>query len=302
MARFEPGLVHVPVTPFTRDHAVDYDGYGRVLDFHLRYGAESLALPMHAGEAVSLADAEQRALVEFAIKHVAGRVPVVAHVSDAGSAIAAERARHAQAAGAAAIIVTTPYYWTPPPAMLLQHFAHIGAAVTLPFFVHNAPGDNAGSKISADLVLKLVQRCENFAGVVDSGLDWQFLIEVISEAQKLRPDFQLVAGNEYVVSCGAVGGRGMFSALAAVAPRLVGELHELCAGEQFVEAREAQESLAALRQLIGGVAELKAAIKFMARDSGAPRPPNLALDESAYAAFKSEVLAFPPLGDEPRGW
>ena len=45
--------MHAPVTPFANGQ-VDLAGYGKVLDFHLRSGAEGLALPMHAGESVSL--------------------------------------------------------------------------------------------------------------------------------------------------------------------------------------------------------------------------------------------------------
>ena len=106
MSSFQPGLVHTPVTPFTREARIDYDGYGKLIEFHLRQGAESLALPMHAGESVSLTDEERRTLLEFAIRQVKGRVPVIAHVSDSGTAIAAARARHAEQAGAAAIVAT----------------------------------------------------------------------------------------------------------------------------------------------------------------------------------------------------
>ena len=62
---------------------------------------------------MSLTVAEREALLDFAIKHVNGRVPMVAHVSDAGTAIAASLS-HAGKAGAAAAIATVPYYWTPP--------------------------------------------------------------------------------------------------------------------------------------------------------------------------------------------
>ncbi len=71
---------------------------------------------------------------------------MIAHVSEAGTALAAALARHAEAAGAAAIVATTPYYWTPPPAMVLEHFALIGAAVKIPLFVHNAPDDMSGQQ------------------------------------------------------------------------------------------------------------------------------------------------------------
>lgn len=161
MTTFQPGLVHTPVTPFNRDRQIDYDVYGKLLEFHLQHGAQTLAVTMHAGESVSLSDAEQQAALDFAIKHVKGRVPVIAHVSDSGTGIAAARAQRAEAAGAAAVVATTPYYWTPPPAMVLEHFVTIGAAVRIPFYVFYTPQEMGGTKLSTDLVMKLVQRLEN---------------------------------------------------------------------------------------------------------------------------------------------
>jgi len=224
MRSFVPGLVHTPVTPFTRDRAINWELYGKLLDFHLANGAEALALPMHVGESVSLSDAEQRKLTAFAVERVKGRVPIIAHVSDAGTSVAASRAVNAQQAGARAVVMTTPYYWTPPPGMLLEHFAQVGAAVTVPFYVWFAPDEMAGPKITTELVLKLIERLENFAGVVDSSLDWQFQINVLSNAQRVRPDFQLLAGTEYMISAGANGAASMFSVLAGIAPALVKRL------------------------------------------------------------------------------
>src|SRR6266508_3459290 len=182
MPVFEPGLVHTPVTPFTREQRIDHDLYAKLIAFHLRNGADSLALPMHAGESVSLTDVERRALLEFAIKTVAGRVPVIAHVSETGTGIAAALARHAEEAGAAAVVATTPYYWTPPPAMVLEHFVQVGAAVKIPFFLYNAPEDMQGTKVNAELCRKLIEKLPNFDGVVDLSLDWQFMIELMTDA------------------------------------------------------------------------------------------------------------------------
>src|SRR5580704_17218429 len=192
MMPFEPGFVHTPLTPFRAgDGRIDFDLYGRMLEFHLRHGAQALAVPMHAGESVSLTDGERRTLIRFAVECADKRTPVIGHVSDAGTGIAAALARAAQDAGAAAIVATTPYYWTPPAPMVLQHFVQIGAAVDIPFFVLNAPEDMAGSKINADLALKLIDKLPNFAGVVDASLDWQFMIELLSDAGRVRPTFSL---------------------------------------------------------------------------------------------------------------
>ena len=172
MATFKPGLVHAPVTPFKRDEQIDFGTYAKLIEFHLANGAQTLAVPMHAGESVSLNDEERMKLIEYAIKRVKGRVPVMAHASQSGTGVAADLAQRAAALGAAAVVATTPYYWTPPAHMLLEHFTLIGAAAGVPFFVYNSPEEMGGVKITADIVLKLIDRLENFAGVIDASLDW----------------------------------------------------------------------------------------------------------------------------------
>ena len=304
MAAFTPGLVHTPVTTFSRDRSIDFALYGKLIDFHLGHGAQSLALPMHAGESVSLTAAERRQLVEFAIVHVQGRAPVIVHVSEAGTGLAVALARHAQQAGAAAIVATTPYYWTPPAPMLVEHFYEIGTAVEIPIFVYNAPEEMQGTRVTADLCRTLIAKLPNFAGVVDLSLDWQFMIELMTDAPRLRPGFQLISGTELMVSPAAIGAVGMFAPLAAIAPRLAHELYELCRRQRLFEARKAQEQLAALRQAVkrGGVASLKAAMRALGRDCGVPRSPVLPLDPASYQRLVSEMDAIPSLRGEPRGW
>jgi 4-hydroxy-tetrahydrodipicolinate synthase len=304
MTVFQPGLVHSPVTPFTSEQRIDFDVFGKLIEFHIRNGADALAVPMHAGESVSLSEAEKRAVLEFAIKRAQGRVPVIAHVSDAGTGIAASLARHAQSAGAAAIVATTPYYWTPPPAMVLEHFAQIGAAVRLPFFVHNAPEDMGGSKITAELALKLIAKLDNFVGVVDSGLDWQFMIELMTDAPRARPGFQLLSGTEHLVSAGAIGATGMFSSLTAIAPKLVRQIFDLCRNDKLFEARKVQEDIAELRQMLkkSEVASLKTAMRAMSRDCGDPRAPLQALNSDEQRILANALSAMTALRAEPRGW
>lgn len=299
-----PGLVHTPVTPFSHDGGIALEVYGKLLDFHVANGAQSLALPMHIGESVSLTDGERRALLEFAVARLGDRIPVLAHVSESGSAIAAELARHAEKAGAAAVIATTPYYWTPPATMLIEHFVAIGAATELPFFIYNAPEEMQGARITADLCRELVAKLPNFAGVVDLSLDWQFMIELMTDAPRVRPGFQLISGTELMVSPAAIGATGMFAPLAAIAPRMVRELYDLCRAEKLFEARPLQEQLAALRQSIklGGVAALKAAMRVMGRDCGEPRAPVLALEAVSLQRLVSELEAIALLHSEPRGW
>ncbi len=300
---FVPGLVHTPVTPFSRDHRIDFGLYEKLIEFHLENGAEALAVAMHAGESVSLSDEEQRALLKATVQQVGRRAAVIAHVSDSGTAIAAARARHAEEAGAAAVIATTPYYWTPPPAMVLEHFAQIGASVKIPFFIYYSPREMGVANVSTDLVLKLIERLGNFAGLADASLDWQFMINVVSNGRRRRPDFQLLSGTEYMVSAGAVGATSMFSSLAGVAPRLVRRLYDLCREERYFDARKAQEEIAALLQAVkrAGSPGLKGAMRAMGRDCGEPRPPLDPLGDR-YEKLAAELGAMEFLRQEPRGW
>jgi 4-hydroxy-tetrahydrodipicolinate synthase len=311
MSNFPPCLVHTPVTPFNRDHSIDFNTYAKILEFHLRNGAEALALPMPEGEDLSLTDDEQRKVIEFAIRQVKGRVPVIAHVSDAGTAIAVARARHAEALGAAAIVSHPPYFWHPRPAMVVEHIVQIGSAVHLPFFVCNPPVESAGTSLTTDLTLQLIERLPNLAGLVDSSFNWVYMVEVISDGRRLRPDFQLLPGAEFMVSASVVGGAGAFAPLAAIAPGLVRRLYDLCRERKYVEARPAQEDLAALHHAVyaagesrlrDGLAGLKSVLRAMGRDCGQPRPPVRALGEVEYGKLAETIGAMAFLRAEPQGW
>jgi 4-hydroxy-tetrahydrodipicolinate synthase len=298
---FNFGLVHAPLTPFI-DGRIDYGTFGQLLDFHIRHGAEGLALPMHAGESVSLSVGERQELLEFAVKHGGGRVPVIAHVSESGTEIAASLAAHATRTGAAALIATVPYYWSPPQSMLVEHFAAIGAAGELPFFVLNAPADMAGGEFASKSVVDLIGRLPALSGLIDTSLDWQYMIEVITVARAKKPDFQFISGTEYMVSAAAIGATGLLSPLASVAPVLVRDLYRTCRSESYAAARPLQEDAAILFRLLRetGVAGLKATAAMLGRKCGEPRPP-LVPWRDCEALYRS-LSAAKSFKAEPRGW
>jgi 4-hydroxy-tetrahydrodipicolinate synthase len=305
MTQFKPGLVHTPVTPFKRDHGVDYDVYAKLIEFHLKNGADALALPMPEGEDMSLKDEELRKIVEFAVKQVKGRVPVIAHVSDAGTAIAVDRAKHAEKAGAAAIVSHPPYFWHTKPEMTLDHLVQIGSAVKLPFLVYQPPVESVGVTLTTKLTLQLIEKLPNFVGVVDAGMDWVYMVEVISNGRRTRPDFQLLPGTDYMVSARVMGGLGAFSALSAVAPKLVRRVYDACQKEDYEAARGGQEDLATLRHLLKHPrleTGLKVALGAMGRECGVPRPPVRPLGEVERGRMTDALAKLPALRSEPRGW
>lgn len=311
MPTFKPGLVHTPITPFKADQSIDYDIYAKILEWHIKNGAEALALPMPEGEDMSLTDAEQRELFTFAIKQVKGRVPVILHVSDAGTAIAVDRAMFAEKAGAAAIATHPPYFWHPRPAMVVNHIVEIGKAIKLPLFAINPPVETAGTSLTTEMVLDLIEKIPTLAGVVDYSLDFVFMEEIMCLGQQKNPEFQLLAGGDFSVSSGTLGGTGVFSSLSCIAPKLARQVFELSRQSKFNEARDSQEQIAELHHLIklagesglrDGLAGTKAAMAALGRPCGAPRPPVRALGEIERGRISEALAKMTFLKDEPRGW
>jgi len=303
MTKFHFGLVHAPLTPFVNGK-IDFETFDKAIDFHIAQGAEGLAIPTHAGESVSLPVAERKALLERAITKAAGRVPVIANVSEAGTGIAVDLAQHAKAAGAAAVMASVPYYWTPPDSMLIEHFAAIAEAASLPTYLYNSPHEMNNVKIKTPVVMALITKSSHIAGLIDVSMDWQFMIEVIADASRVKPDFQLVAGTEYMISAHATGATGFLAPTAIVAPLLMRKLYEHVCKEKYKEAHDLQVDAAFLYRLFDkhGAAGLKVGAKLMARDCGQARPPLPIMDGVVIDEIAHELTKVKALSTEKRGW
>ena len=197
MTVFQPGLVHTPVTPFTRDHRIDFDCFGKLIDFHIRNGADALALPMHAGESVSLTDDEQ---------HAAARVRGQARRRPRAGDRARERRRHRHRGRAARATRRTP---APPPSSPPRPITgrrrprwcssisrRSARRCGIPFFVYNSPEDMPGTQDHR----RAVPQADRAARRISpawwiSSLDWQFMIELMTYAPAAAGGFPAARGH-----------------------------------------------------------------------------------------------------------
>ena len=303
MKTFNFGLVHSLVTPF-KEGKIDFDTLGHLIEFHIQQKADGLAIPSHTGESVSITGIERKEIFTFAVKTANGRVPIIANVSEAGTDLACDLAQSAMEAGASALYACVPYYWTPPESMLLEHFTKIGKAGQLPFFVYNSPEEMSGVKVSSKLVLNLIQDLPEFAGIIDLSLDWQYMIEVISEAKRIQPNFQLISGTEYMISARAIGATGLLSSVSNVAPQLIRHLYDLCLQENFEAAYELQVDAAFLYRLFDqyGISGLKAISHSLGRDVGITRVPLDQLHSDQIEILQHEWQSCPSIKNEPLAW
>jgi 4-hydroxy-tetrahydrodipicolinate synthase len=177
---------------------------------------------------------EHETLIAEAVKHVAGRIPVIAGTGANSTKEAIELALFSKKAGADASLTVVPYYNKPTQEGLYLHFKAIAEAVDLPIILYNVPGRTVADLLH-DTVLRLAQ-VPGIVGIKEATGN-------IERAQWLVRDvpkgFSVYSGDDpTAVALMLCGGQGNVSVTANVAPRL---MHELCVAAVAGDARRAME-------------------------------------------------------------
>lgn len=133
------GCIPILVTPFADDGALDLPSLEREIDWVIAEGAAGVACLAIASEGYKLTEGERDAVVETTVRHVAGRVPVVASADGPGEEPAVDRARRAARLGADALMVLPPYFVKPGPDALVAYYARVAAAADIPIMLQDAP-------------------------------------------------------------------------------------------------------------------------------------------------------------------
>ena len=177
------GVFPVVPTIFHEDGTLDLEGQRRCLDFMIDAGSDGLCILANFSEQFVLTDAERDAVMDVALDHVAGRVPVIVTTTHFGSAVCAERSRRAQDKGAAMVMIMPPYHgatFRVGEAAIEAFFRRVSDAISIPIMIQDAPV--AGTPLSPAFLAKLAREIENVS---------YFKIEVAQAAAKLRTLLEL---------------------------------------------------------------------------------------------------------------
>jgi 4-hydroxy-tetrahydrodipicolinate synthase len=298
------GIIDVPVTPFTPDNKVDVDTFARVVDFLLRHNATSLCINLHLAESLNLTLDERKLLAKTAVEVTGGKVPVIVHVSTPGTDQAIDLARHAEQAGADCIMAIAPYYWKPSQEALYEHFAAIMSATALPFIAYSSPTIMDGIGIVPATLLKLMQRFPHFIGLKEASHNWEKYLELGKAARRVRPDFGLFVGTEWMIPCLTLGGTACMSVFGGITPRFIKSLFDATTGGRLNEALELQYKFSDLYQIakVEYPAPTKAMWEIMGRPVGAPRLPNRPLTAERKKEIRATLENLGLFDSEPHGW
>ncbi len=230
------------VTPMFDDGSLDLDALRALIDWHIAAGTDGIVIVGTTGESPTVDVAEHCLLIETTVEHVKGRVPVIAGTGANSTAEAIELTAKAKALGVDACLLVAPYYNKPTQEGLYQHFVAIATAVDVPQILYNVPG-RTGCDISNDTVIRLAE-IENIIGIKDATGGIERGTDLLLRAPK---DFAIFSGDDATgIALMLLGGQGVISVTANVAPKL---MHELCVAAMSGEVKKACEINAKLFSL-----------------------------------------------------
>ena len=278
------------VTPF-RDGSVDWQSLEALVEFHIQNGTHGIVPCGTTGESATLSHQEHDEVIQAIVKAVNKRVPVIAGTGSNSTDEAVRLTREAEKSGADGALMISPYYNRPTQEGIFQHYKKVAASVGIPIIVYNIPG-RTGSKIEPETLARLAE-IKNIAGVKEATGSVDQAIEVI----RLCGDGLAVYSGEdsLTFSLMALGGRGVISTVANIAPKEMSQLTEACLGGQWEKGRELQFKLIPLIRSIfieTNPIPVKTALSLMGRCTPDLRLPLTPMAEGNVKKLKQAMTVF----------
>ncbi|GMV93063.1 MAG: 4-hydroxy-tetrahydrodipicolinate synthase [Candidatus Hydrogenedentota bacterium] len=225
------GSIVAVATPFKENYEIDFDAYGRLIDFHIENGTDGIVPCGCTGEAATLLHKEQEACVKFTVERVAGRVPVIAGTGSNSTLEALSLTKYAKEIGADGALLITPYYNKPTPAGQILHYTTIANQVDIPIVLYNVPG-RTGTKMLPETIAEMA-KTPNIVAIKEACGS----VEQVCDIRSLC-DITVMSGDDALtLPMMAVGATGVISVAANVAPAKVAAM---CAAFDKGDLAEAQ--------------------------------------------------------------
>jgi 4-hydroxy-tetrahydrodipicolinate synthase len=278
------------VTPF-KDGEVDWQSLEALIDFHVQSGTHGIVPCGTTGESATLTHQEHDDVIKAVIKHVGKRLPVIAGTGSNSTDEAVRLTRQAEKSGADGALMISPYYNRPTQEGIYQHYRTVASAVGIPIIVYNIPG-RTGSKIEPETLARMAE-VKNIAGVKEATGSVDQAIDVI----RLCGDRLAVYSGEDTLtfSLMSLGGKGVISTVANVAPKAMAELAEACLKGDWDRGRALQFKLI---PLIHGMfietnpIPVKTALALMGKCRGDLRLPLTPMAEGNLAKLRETMGEF----------
>ena len=209
------------VTPFTTDDKINYDEFKKLIDFQINNNTDAIIVCGTTGESATLTDYERRELIEFTVKYVNHRVPVIAGTGSNNTKYCIELTKYAQSVDVDGVLVVTPYYNKTTQSGLIAHYTAIASSVSIPIIMYNVPS-RTGLNIEAQTAFEL-SKLENIVAIKEASGN---ISQVLKIKELCKDNLQIYSGNDdQIVPILSCGGIGVISVLSNIKPNIA---HYIC--------------------------------------------------------------------------
>lgn len=277
------------VTPMNPDESINFDRLGQIIDNQIENGTDAIVICGTTGESATMTDQEHVDCIEYAVKRVNGRVPVIAGAGSNHTSYAVWMSKEAKRVGADALLHVTPYYNKTSQTGLIRHFNVVADATDLPIILYNVPS-RTGVNITPATYRELAKHPNIVAAKEASGN----ISQIAQIAQACGDELDLYSGNDdQIVPLLSLGAKGVISVLSNIMPR---ETHDIC--RLFFEGKIAESRALQLKllPLINALFSdvnpipVKEAMNMMGWECGECRLPLVSMQPQAREHLRSLML------------
>lgn len=283
------------ITPF-KNGKVDEKRLVDLIEWHIRSGTHGIVPCGTTGESATLSHEEHTQVVKLAVEVVRKRVPVVAGTGSNSTTEAIRLTREAQEVGADGALMISPYYNRPTQEGIYQHFKAVAeAARGFPIVFYNIPGRTA-SNIEPSTMARLAE-IDNIVGVKEAAGSIDQVLNIIAACgDKLA----ILSGEDSLTfSMMSLGGKGVISTAANVAPREMADLANACLTKQWEKGAQLQLKLLPLIRALfieTNPIPAKTALSLMGRCELELRLPLVPMAEANVAKLKTVLQEYRLIG------
>lgn len=276
------------ITPFKEDRTIDFDTFEKLIEFQLQNKTDAIIVCGTTGEASTLTEDEHIQAVEFCVKKVAGRVPVIAGAGSNSTMHSLALCKRCEKASVDGLLIVTPYYNKTTQKGIINHYKILAENVNLPIILYNVPS-RTGLNIEPKTVLEL-SKIKNIVGIKEASGNISQVVEIASICPK---DFYIYSGNDnQILPVLSVGGKGVISVLANILPKDTHDMVDKFLQGDIEESKNLQlNTLELINELFCEVNPIpvKTALELMGYGKAYFREPLLKMEEKDFLELKKAM-------------
>jgi len=237
------GVYTAIITPFDEYDLIDYAALGKLIEFQIASGVAGIVVCGTTGEAPTLSPEEHDSVIDFAVRKINKRVPLIAGTGSNSNYEAIQMTLHAQFFGADAVLQVLPYYNKPSQEGMYRHFKKVADSTKLPVIIYNIKS-RCGVNLETSTLMKLVSECPNIVGVKEASGDMNQIKDVIAKAPKY---FSVLSGDDSIaLDVVKAGGDGLISTTSNVIPKECAQMINFALEGNFAQADKLNSKISPL--------------------------------------------------------